>query len=326
MNNSGRPQEFNQFIGNEGVKEQLELSIEACKMNNQVFSHTLLYGNPGLGKTTLANIISNTLGYKLFSIVGSSMKNEEDLFVLLFQIAKAQEERPVILFIDEIHSIQGRQELPQTVFFPLLEDFVFYSNLQEKTVTIDGEEYKITANACQLSPFTIIGATTDPSDLDEPLRDRFIHQLFLKPYSEEDLSQIILNYCQKVKVGIEDGASLEIAKRARFTPRIALSYLKSCYDMATVKNGGRITREVIAWQMKLMGIDGIGLKEEDIKILQALRDAEKGLGIAALAGITGIAKKIILGMSEPFLQQKKFIMTTNKRQITSNGLAYLEGK
>lgn len=324
--NKARPQNFTEFIGNEQIKKQLEIAINASKKNGKILNHILLYGNPGLGKTTLANIIASTLGYSIFSIVGSSMKNEADLFALLFQIAKAQEEKPVLLFIDEIHSIQGRQELPQTVFYPLLEDFTFFSNLQDKNITIDGEEYKITANACQLPPFTVIGATTDPSDLDDPLRDRFTHQLFLKPYSEEDLSQIVLNYCQRVNIKIEEGATLEIGKRARFTPRIALSYLKNCYDMAICRNGGKITAGVVAEQMELMQIDEIGLKEEDIKILQALRNAKKGLGIASLAGTVGIKKEIITGMIEPFLKQKELMATTTRRIITEKGIKYLEEK
>lgn len=327
MNNSNfRPTSFSGFIGNSQVKEQLRISVEACKKNNQVFGHTLFYGNAGCGKTTLSNILANELGYKIFSIVGSSIKNEADLFILLVKIGNASKERPVILFIDEIHSIQGRQELPQTVWYPILEDFIFYYNLADTSVTIDGYNCRITGTEGSIPPFTVIGATTDPADLDDPLRDRFMHQLFLKPYSEEDLSQIVLNYCQRVKIKIEEGATLEIGKRARFTPRIALSYLKNCYDMATCRNGGEISRGVVAEQMQLMGIDDIGLKEEDVKVLKALKGSEKGLGIASLAGTVGIKKEIITGMIEPFLKQNGLMATTTRRVITEKGIKYLEGK
>ena len=326
MNNNTRPQNFQDFIGNTGVKEQLKISVEACKKNNRVFGHTLFYGNPGLGKTTLSNILAAELGYTIFSIVGSSMKSEADLFVLLVSIEQAQREKPVILFIDEIHTIGLSQELPQTIYYPLLEDFTLFSNLKDKIVIIDGEEHRVTENVCQISPFTVIGATTDPADLDDPLRDRFAHQLFLKPYSEDDLSLIVSNYCRRVNIKIDEVATLEIAKRARFTPRIALSYLKNCEDMATYKDSDKITKEIVAEQMELMGVDSIGLKEEDVKVLQTLRDSKKGLGIASLAGTVGIKKEIITSMIEPFLKQKGLMATTNCQIITEKGIKYLEEK
>lgn len=325
MNNNSRPKNFEEFIGNSQVKEQLRLSVEACKINKQVFGHTLFYGNPGTGKTTLANILAEELGYNLISIVGSSVKNEAELYVLLDQIETAQLEKPVLLFIDEIHTIGKSQELPQTVWYPILEDFIFYSNLKDKIVTLDGEDYTVNTNTCPILPFTVVGATTDPADLDEPLRDRFTHQLFLKSYSENDLSQIISNYCRKVSIKIDGDASLGIAKRARFTPRIALSYVKNCYDMATCKNGGEITAGVVMGQMELMGVDKIGLKEEDIKVLKALQNNPKGLGIASLAGTVGIKKEIITGMIEPFLKQKELMATTTRRIVTEKGIKYLEG-
>ena len=324
MNNNTRPQNFQDFIGNTGVKEQLKISVEACKKNNRVFGHTLFYGNPGLGKTTLSNILAAELGYTIFSIVGSSMKSEADLFVLLVSIEQAQREKPVILFIDEIHTIGLSQELPQTIYYPLLEDFTLFSNLKDKIVLLDGEEHKVTENVCQISPFTVIGATTDPADLDDPLRDRFSHQLFLEPYSEDDLSLIVSKYCRRVNIKIDEVATLEIAKRARFTPRIALSYLNNCYDMAICRNGGEITQGVVAEQMDLMGVDSMGLKGEDIAVLKILRENPKGLGISSLAGSVGIKKEIIQSMIEPFLRQKKLMAITTRRIITQTGIDYLE--
>ena len=322
-----RPEKLSEFIGNTQVRKQLEIVLTSIKKQSELCPHIIFYGTAGTGKTTLSRIIANELGNPIITITGNTIKNQIELANLLNDMFCLYEEtkKNVILFIDEIHSITAAKELDQTVWFPLLEDFTFYNNLQGKRWEYRGNLVEGKNNEARIPPFTCIGATTNITDLDPALRRRFHLQLFMQPYTEEELSLIIKQNAGKRNISITEESCLNIAKRGRYTPATALSYLQNCYHYMIAHDLQTIDDAVVNASMELMGIDSEGLKWEDRKVLQTLAEFEKGLGMMNLAGSSGIPKDVLTEMVEPFLKSKKFLAITTKRIITQRGLEYIRG-
>ena len=319
-----RPAGLKEFIGNKEIKEQLQLFISAFPHKKEI-EHILLYGNAGTGKTTLAKIIASELKLPFLTITGNTIKNQRELLLLLWDVEELYKKtgKTPILFIDEIHSITKAKELDQTVWLPILEDFIFYNNLKGKTVLYEDQQFEITEREIKFNPFIIIGATTDVADLHPALRRRFIYHFFVKPYRIEDLAKIIKLHAEKRNIKITEVACIEIAKRSRYTPATAISLLKGCHNRILVEKLPEINQDVVKKQMDMLGIDEEGLKYEDIKVLTALAKHPQGLGKDNLAGTSGINRDVLTEIVEPFLKEKEFMATTSRRIITEKGLAYL---
>jgi Holliday junction DNA helicase RuvB len=232
--------------------------------------------------------------------------------------------KPVILFVDEVHMLAKSQDLDQTVWFPLLEDFIFYNNLKGKRWEWNGQLVEGTNNEAQNPPFTCIGATTNITDLDPALRRRFQLHLFMQPYTEAELSLIVKQHAVKGNISITEKACQNIAKRGRYTPATVLSYLQNCYHYMIAGDFQIIDEEIVNAAMELMGVDSEGLKWEDRQILKTLAEFPKGLGMQNLSGSAGIPKDVLTEISEPFLKIKKLMCVTTKRFITEKGLTYIQ--
>jgi holliday junction DNA helicase RuvB len=326
MNNGGF-EKLSEFVGNETVKQQVAIVLNSVQKQNSIYPHTLLYGNPGSGKTTLARIIANELGNPIITITGNTIKNQIELCNLLTDMFYKYKEtgKSVILFIDEVHAIAVSKELDQTIWFPLLEDFIFYSNLKGKRWEYNGQMVEGTTNEAKFPPFTCIGATTNITDLDPALRRRFHLQLFMQPYSEQELSLIVKQHAGKRNISITEEACFNIAKRGRYTPATVLSYFQNCYHYMVANDKTIIDNEVVNSEMEVMGIDAEGLKWEDRQVLKTLAQFEKGLGENDLANISGIPRDVLIEIVEPFLKEMRFMYVTNRRVITKKGMEYING-
>lgn len=318
-----RPQTLSEFQGssNQDVVERLRIAIASAKKRNQPLSNVLLYANAGLGKTTLANIIANELDAQFITRTGGSISSQKDIFLLLLEVNRAQlQGKQVVLFIDEIHKL-AVSDMPEELFYSILEDYVFYSGLSGQKVIIDGKKNIILYNAVATKePFTIIGATTSPGNLNKPLRDRFGIHCYLKEYSTEDLVNILKFHSEKEKIVAGEEALREIAKRGRGVPRITISFLKSCRDRAIFKDLKEIDVETVKEEMQLQKIEEDGLTQLDLKVLQTLAANPKGMGLANLSGTSSIDKTTLEEMILSFLQSRNLTKTTNKRFITDVGL------
>lgn len=221
------------------------------------------------------------------------------------------------------HTLVKAKELDQTVWFPLLEDFIFYNNLKGKRWEYNGQLVEGTNNEAKNPPFTCIGATTNVSDLDSALRRRFAFHMYMKPYTDSELALIVKNNAESRGINITESACLNIARRSRYTPATALSYLQNCYHYMIAEDKQVIDDYVINFTMDMQGIDEEGLKWEDLQVLKALAENEKGMGFANLAGTASVQKDVLTDIIEPFLKSKQLIKTTNKRMITEKGMAYI---
>ncbi|OKZ56238.1 MAG: Holliday junction DNA helicase RuvB [Clostridium sp. 26_21] len=301
MEKTLRPQKLEEYIGQAKVKENMKIYIEAAKKRNEPLDHCLFYGPPGLGKTTIANIIANEMNANIKITSGPAIERPGDLAAILTTLSEND-----VLFIDEIHRLTKNVE---EILYPALEDFtldiVIGKGPSAKSIRID------------LPKFTLIGATTKAGSLTTPLRDRFgiIHKLEL--YSPEDLSTIVMRSAQILGIEIDKEAAYEIARRSRGTPRIANRLLKRVRDYASVLGDGDITLKITKHALNQLEIDELGLDETDRKMLELMINQYQGrpVGIETIATSLGEEVDTIEDVYEPYLIQIGFISRTPRGRI-----------
>ncbi|MBF8982138.1 Holliday junction branch migration DNA helicase RuvB [Lutibacter sp. B2] len=310
IENSLRPKKLDDYVGQSKAKEKLNIFIQAAKMRDESLDHVLLYGPPGLGKTTLSNIIANEMGVNLRITSGPAIEKAGDLAAILTNLNEND-----VLFIDEIHRLNRSVE---EILYPAMEDYALD--------IIIGKGPSARSIRLDLSKFTLIGATTRAGLLTSPLRDRFGVICKLELYSDEELYKIVIRSATILDVLIEESAAIEIAKRSRGTPRIANRLLKRVRDFAQVKGNGIITNEIAKKALVLFEIDSFGLDNVDRSILFTIIEKFRGgpVGLDTLGAATGEEKNTIEDVYEPYLLQQGFIQRTPKgRIVTKSGYEHL---
>ena len=296
-----RPKSLKEYIGQDKVKENMKIYIEAAKQRGEPLDHVLLYGPPGLGKTTLANIIATEMNSNIKITSGPAIEKPGDLAALLTNLAPND-----VLFIDEIHRLNRSVE---EILYPALEDY----NLD----IIIGKGPSARSIRLDLPKFTLVGATTRAGSLTTPLRDRFGIVNRLELYTEEELKTIVKRSAEIMDISINEDGAMEIAKRSRGTPRIANRLLKRVRDYASVLGDGNITKEIADIALQKLEIDNMGLDNIDRKILESIILNYTGgpVGIETLASTIGEEVETIEDVYEPYLMQKGFIGRTPRGRV-----------
>lgn len=298
-----RPRTFDDFIGQEIVKENLRVFIEAAKKRNETLDHVLLYGPPGLGKTSLAYLISYEMNTKIKTSSGPAIEKSGDLAAILSNLEEGE-----ILFIDEIHRLH-----------PSVEE-ILYSAMEDFTLDIVvGQGPSARTYKLSIPKFTLIGATTRAGLISSPLRSRFGIIHYLGFYTPEELKNIVKRTSKILGIEIEDDAALEIGKRARGTPRIAIRLLRRVRDFAEVSSISKISLDLTLSALKKLQIDNAGFDEVDRKILQTLILRFNGgpAGINAISASVNEDKETIEGIYEPYLVQEGYIIRTQKGRVAT---------
>lgn len=298
-----RPDSIDEYIGQKEVKENMRVFIEAAKLRDESLDHVLLYGPPGLGKTTLAYIIAHELGRNIKTASGPSIEKSGDLAAVLSTLEPGD-----VLFIDEIHRMPRYIE---EILYPAMEDFSL-----DIIVGTDGSSRNIKID---LPPFTLIGATTRAGDLTGPLRDRFGIVSKLEYYSEDELFQIIKRTSRVLEVEIEDDAARELAKRSRGTPRVANRIFKRVRDFALVMGNGNVDKKITELSLERLKVDELGLDSTDKQLLEAIIYKFNGgpVGIESLAASISEEVSTIEDVYEPYLLQLGFIKRTSRGRVAT---------
>lgn len=312
MDNTIRPESIDEYIGQEDVKENIRVFVEAAKMRNEPLDHVLLYGPPGLGKTTLAFIIAHELGTNIKTASGPSIEKSGDLAAILSSLEPGD-----VLFVDEIHRMPRYIE---EILYPAMEDFsldiIVGSEGNSRNIKID------------LPPFTLVGATTRAGDLSAPLRDRFGITSKLQFYTVQELTDIIKRTARVLGVEIDDGAAVELAKRSRGTPRIANRLFKRVRDFAQVKGLEEIDLETTLEALDRLKVDNYGLDQIDIEYLESLIYKFNGgpVGVETIASSIGEEVSTLEDVVEPYLMQEGFLKRTPRgRMATDKSYNHIKG-
>ncbi len=302
-----RPQSLDEYIGQSDVKENMNIFIKSALIRKKPLDHVLLYGPPGLGKTTLAYIIANELGSNVKTASGPSIEKSGDLAAILSTL-----EENDVLFIDEIHRIP---RFIEEILYPAMEDFCL-----DIVIGSEGSTRNIRIN---LPPFTLVGATTRAGDLSAPLRDRFGIISKLNYYTDDELLQIVKRTSRVLGMPIDDDAALELAKRSRGTPRVANRLFKRVRDFALVFGSERITLEIIKDALRRLKVDDLGLDDTDYHLLIAIIERFNGgpVGLEALASSIGEEASTIEDVYEPYLLQIGLLKRTSRGRMVTD-LAY----
>ncbi|MBO1924303.1 Holliday junction branch migration DNA helicase RuvB [Thiomicrorhabdus sp. 6S3-12] len=301
---SVRPQQLFEYIGQGAVREQLSLSMQAAKMRAEPLDHVLLYGPPGLGKTTLSNIIAQEMGVTLRQTSGPVIEKPGDLAAILTRL-----EPHDVLFVDEIHRLSP---VVEEVLYPAMEDF--------QIDIVIGEGPAAQSVKIDLPPFTLVGATTRAGLLTSPLRDRFGLVQRLEFYSHDELCQIVTRSANILGLEAHLEGAMEVARRSRGTPRIANRLLRRVRDYAQVRGDGIITQEIANAALNLLEVDQLGLDKMDLRFLDALINKFDGgpVGIDSLSAAMGEERGTIEDVIEPFLVQQGFVVRTSRGRLATN--------
>ena len=303
LDNTIRPEVLDEYIGQTEVKENIRVFIEAAKMRGEALDHVLLYGPPGLGKTTMAYIIANEMGTNIKTASGPSIEKSGDLAAVLSTLEAGD-----VLFIDEIHRMP---KFIEEILYPAMEDFtldiIVGGDSGNRSIKID------------LPPFTLVGATTRAGDLTSPLRDRFGIVSKLQFYTEEELEQIVKRTARVLDISIDDDAAKELASRSRGTPRIANRLIKRVRDYAQVKGDGNITKEITDMALGKLKVDKLGLDDTDHNLLETIINKFNGgpVGVDAISSAIGEEVSTIEDVYEPYLLQKGLLKRTNRGRIVT---------
>ena len=299
-----RPQTLNEYVGQNEVKENIRIFIEAAKIRNEPLDHVLLYGPPGLGKTTLAHIIANELGSTLRTSSGPAIEKSGDLAAVLSTLEPGD-----VLFIDEIHRMP---KFIEEILYPAMEDF-------ELDIVV-GSEGSSRSIKIDLPPFTLVGATTRAGDISSPLRDRFGIVNKLNYYTDEELVGIIKRTSKVLDMEITDGAAEELAKRSRKTPRIANRLFKRVRDFALVIGDGIIDEKITKEALDRLKVDKYGLDQIDIEYLTNVIEKFNGgpVGVETIASAIGEEVSTLEDVVEPYLMQEGFIKRTQRGRVVTD--------
>jgi Holliday junction DNA helicase RuvB len=298
-----RPKYLSEYVGQEPVKQQMEIFIEAAKNRQESLDHVLIFGPPGLGKTTLAHVIANELGVNLKHTSGPAIEKPGDLAAILTNL-----EEKDVLFVDEIHRLST---VVEEILYPALEDY--------QLDLIIGEGPSARSIRLDLTSFTMIGATTRAGLLTSPLRDRFGISQRLEFYNTDELTKIVIRSAGILGVSIDEEGAHEIASRARGTPRIVNRLLRRVRDFSEVKAEGKIQKEIVIKAMDLLDVDNNGFDVFDRKFLLAVIEKYNGgpVGINTIASAIGEEKGTVEDIIEPFLIQSGFIIRTSRGRVAS---------